>query len=300
MLSAAKRLAPNFKARSFAALKMTAWHRCDSIRTMIIRLLIAVSFFPILGCSANQPTNPSFPVDANQAQRALAYMSSHPHRLERPLLIVGGFMDPNVSPPIYKWQFHRLTNDDRIATASIALCGSFDECRAALIDAVDRAFPNDDPEFTTEVDVIGASLGGLAARYAAAPSPDPAKPQRRLRIARLFSIASPHAGATLAASFGFTQYHRDMRPGSEFLQRLAGSDQAATYEVYPYVLLGDGIVGDQYAAPPHQSPIWLPTPPLQLAHVAAMSDPRILADIAKRLRGEHPFSNLPGSPLPDF
>jgi hypothetical protein len=267
---------------------------------MMRRLLPITFLLATIGCAANQPTNPSFPVDADQAQRALAYMSSHPHRLERPLLIVGGFMDPNVSPPLYKWQFHRLTNDDRIATASIGLCGSFDQCRAALIDAVDRAFPSDDPDFTTEVDVIGASLGGLAARYAAAPSVDPVKPHRRLRIARLFSIASPHAGATLAASFGFTQYHRDMKPGSEFLQRLAGNDQAAAYEVYPYVLLGDGIVGDQYAAPPHQSPIWLPTPPLQLAHVAAMSDPRILADIAKRLRGEHPFSTTPTSPLPDL
>src|SRR2546421_4881646 len=178
MLSAAKRLAPNFKARSFAALKMTAWHRCDSIRTMIIRLLIAVSFFPILGCSANQPTNPSFPVDANQAQRALAYMSSHPHRLERPLLIVGGFMDPNVSPPIYKWQFHRLTNDDRIATASIALCGSFDECRAALIEAGYPAFPRDDAEFTTEGDVIWPTLGGPAAPYGAPPLPRPPQPPR--------------------------------------------------------------------------------------------------------------------------
>src|SRR5947207_15003324 len=148
-------------------------------------LIGIVCLTAVVGCSSNQPPNPSFPVDTNQARRALDEMSAHPHRLERPLLIVGGFWDPNVSPPIYRLQFHRLTNDDRIVTASIGLCGSFDECRQTLIEAVDRAFPNDDPDFTTEVDVIGASLGGLAARYAAAPSPDPAKPQRRLRIARL-------------------------------------------------------------------------------------------------------------------
>ncbi len=246
-----------------------------------------------IGCAAPQPNNPSFPLGVDQAQRALDYMSPHPRPLDRPLLVVGGFWDFGVSPPLYKWHFHRISGDDRIVPVSIAFCGSFHECRAALIDAVDRAFPTDDPEFTTEV----ASLGGLAARFAAAPSPDPASP-RRLKIARLFSIASPQSGATLAADFGFTQFHRDMRPGSAFLETLASEDAEATYTLYPYVRLGDGIVGDQYAAPPNQSPLWLPTPPLQSAHAGAMTDPRILADIARHLRGEHPFSNAPTAPLP--
>ena len=251
-----------------------------------------------IGCAAPQPNNPSFPLGVDQAQRALDYMSAHPRPLDRPLLVVGGFWDFGVSPPLYKWHFHRISGDDRIVPVSIAFCGSFHECRAALIDAVDRAFPTDDPEFTTEVDVVGASLGGLAARFAAAPSPDPVHP-RRLKIARLFSIASPQSGATLAADFGFTQFHRDMRPGSAFLETLAGEDAQATYKLYPYVRLGDGIVGDQYAAPPNQSPLWLPTPPLQSAHAGALTDPRIIADIARHLRGEHPFSNSPPAPLPD-
>jgi hypothetical protein len=35
-------------------------------------------------------------------------------------------------------------------------------------------------------------------------------------------------------------------------------------------------------------------------HIGAISDARILADIARRLRGEPPFSHLPGSPLPEI
>jgi hypothetical protein len=265
---------------------------------MRINIYIFFAAFSIIGCAAPQPTNPSFPLGVDQAERALDYMSAHPRPLDRPLLVVGGFWDFNVSPPLYKWHFHRISGDDRIVPVSIAFCGSFVECRAALIDAVDRAFPTDDPQFTTEVDVVGASLGGLAARFAAAPSPDPAHP-RRLKIARLFSIASPQSGATMAADFGFTQFHRDMRPGSAFLQSLAREDAEATYELFPYVRLGDGIVGQQNAAPPNQAPLWLPTPPLQSAHAGAMTDPRILADIARHLRGEHPFSNSPAAPLPD-
>jgi hypothetical protein len=45
--------------------------------------------------------------------------------------------------------------------------------------------------------------------------------------------------------------------------------------------------------------LWLANPPLTLSHLGAMSDPRILADIGRRLRGEEAFSRLPGSPLPE-
>ena len=271
---------------------------------MIIQRTIAFVVFAFLtaistGCSnAPAPTNPSFPVTFSEARVALDRMAAHPRPLDRPLVVIGGFLDPNVSPPLYKLHFQRLTNDDRIVTVSVGLCGSFAECRQKVVEAVDRAYPSSDPTWTTEVDVVGASLGGLVARYAAAPSDDPAKP-RRLKIARLFSISSPQSGATLANTLGFTQYHRDMRPGSPFMQALAAHDAQATYQLYPYVRLKDEIVGEQYAAPPNRVPLWLPNPPLTLAHAGAMADPRILADIAKRLRGELSLAVMPPAPLPD-
>jgi hypothetical protein len=264
-----------------------------------VRVAFIFALF-LAGCADNPtPANPSFPVTFSQARQALDDMAAAPRALQRPLVVIGGFWDPNVSPPLFKWEFHRLTGDDRIATVSVGFCGSFDECRQKVIEAVDQAFPTHDPDFTTEVDVVGASLGGLVARYAAAPSDDNAHP-RRLRIARLFSISSPHSGATLAANFGFTQFHHDMMPGSAFLRALAAADAQATYHVYPYVRLDDEIVGARNAAPPDHNPLWLANPPLALlAHAGAMSDPRILADIALRLRGEHPFSTEPAAPLPD-
>ena len=252
-----------------------------------------------LACSnAPAPTNPSFPVTFDEARQAIHEMSAHPRPLDRPLVVIGGFLDPNVSPPLYKMHFQRITNDDRIVTVSVGFCGSFDECRQKVLEAVDRAYPSADPTWTTEVDVVGASLGGLVARYAAAPSDDPAKP-RRLKIARLFSISSPQRGATLANTLGFTRYHRDMRPGSAFMLALANHDAQATYQLYPYVRLHDEIVGEQYAAPPARDPLWLPNPPLALSHAGAMVDERILADIGLRLRNEVPLSHEPATPLPE-
>jgi pimeloyl-ACP methyl ester carboxylesterase len=177
------------------------------------------------------------------------------------------------------------------------MCTNFDECRNAIINAVDQAYPSQDQHWTMEVDVIGMSLGGLVARYAAAPSRD-AKHPRQLKIARLFTISSPLGGATLAQALGFTDFHRDMQPGSKFIMTVAQSDADAKYELYEYVHLHDEVVGEQYAAIPGTRAWWLSTPPLISPHFAAMIDDRILADIARRLRGEEPFSHSPPAPLP--
>ena len=256
--------------------------------------------FPLLlSACAMQTPNPSFAVTRDDADAAIEAMRAAPRPLERPLVIVGGFWDPNFSPPWFKSQFKRIAGDDRmIVTVAIGFCGSFEECRRKIIEAVDQAFGSDDPVWTREVDVLGASLGGLAARHAAAP-PAGSEGPRRLRVKRLFTIASPHSGATLAKMVALTGFHRDMRPESAFLARLAKEDAGARYEVYPYVWLGDEIVGERYASPPGMNPLWLPAVPLLPPHAGAMMDSRILADIGRRLRGEEGFARVPGAPLPD-
>jgi len=262
---------------------------------MLLRIPTLSLMIFVVGCTTG-PNNPSFPLDTDQANHALSVMSEHPRPLVRPLVVIGGTWD-YLSAPLYKWHFHRISGDDRIVEVSVGFCSSFDECRQMLIDAVDKALPTSDPNFPAEGGRGGASMGGLAARFAAAPSDNPAKP-RRLRIARLFSIASPQNGATLVETFGFTQFHRDMQHGSPFLTSLAKCDANARYEMVSYVRLGDGIVGQENAAPPHRVPIWVPTPAFETAHAGALSDPRILADIAKRLRGERPYAQEPLTPLP--
>jgi pimeloyl-ACP methyl ester carboxylesterase len=261
-------------------------------------MLFAVIPLMISAC-ASQPPNPSFAVSVADADAAVERMRAEPKALQRPLVIVGGFWDPNFSPTLLKGYFRRIAGDDRkIVTVAIGFSGSFWECREKIIDAVDEAFPSTDPTWTSEVDVIGASLGGLAARHAAAPAVEGEGP-RRLRIKRLFSIGSPHCGATLAKTIALTEFHRDMRPDSAFLKRLAAEDAGATYDVFPYVWLGDEIVGERYASPPGVNPLWLPALPMLPPHAGAMMDSRILGDIGRRLRGEEGFAKVPGVPLPE-
>jgi len=252
-------------------------------------------FLLLAGCAATA-SNPSFPLTSAQAHQAIQQMRDDPHRLSRPVLLIGGFLDPDIAPTIYRSFFASVTIDAKLIPVSIGFCNSFADCRRKVIAAVDAACPSTDPNWTTEVDVVGASLGGLVARFAAAPSPDPAHP-RRLRIARLFSISSPHAGSALAESFAITDFHREIRPGSAFLKTLAAEDADARYILYPYVLLNDTIIDDRYAAPPGTTPFWLPNDTILPSHHAAMFDDRILADIARRLRGESPFSRFPPAPL---
>jgi pimeloyl-ACP methyl ester carboxylesterase len=261
----------------------------------VAALVLGLGICLVGGCAS--PTNPSFPVTSNQANQAIAQMRANPVALQRPLVIIGGFADFNVSPPLFDNFFKGLTRDSRIIPVSVGLCGNFADCRQTVIDAVQKACPSDDPNWTTEVDVVGASLGGLVGRYAAVPSRDPAHP-RRLRVARLFTISSPLSGATLANAIALTQFHRDIKPGSPFLKALAASDAEARYQTYSYVHLGDEIVGQQYAALPGHTPYWLANDSLLLPHPAAMMDSRILADIARHLRNEPTFSRPPPAPLP--
>jgi hypothetical protein len=46
------------------------------------------------------------------------------------------------------------------------------------------------------------------------------------------------------------------------------------------------------------TPIWVPNLLLEDSHLTAFSDPRIIGDIARRLRGETPFTSEPAEPLP--
>lgn len=268
-----------------------------AIARLCAGLLLAL--LPLLGCAA-PPTNDSFPVTMHDAQRALGDMRDAPVPLVRPLVILGGMNDPGLASGILRSEFKQVTRDDRVIGVSFLFCGDFDACRGQVIEAVDRAFPNDDPEYTTEVDVVGVSMGGLVARYAAVPSlSDKEGGGRRLRIARLFTISSPHRGAAWAVLPTFSRLHADMRPRSEFLRGLTDAESAAAgYEIYPYVRLGDMIVGVANAAPQGQVAWWVPGAMFQDAHVMAAVDPRILADVARRLRGEEPLTSFPPQPPP--
>jgi pimeloyl-ACP methyl ester carboxylesterase len=251
----------------------------------------------LAGCLNSTPINPSFPISADQASKVLDVASTNPKQLKRPLVIVSGFMDPGIAAWSLSSAFRSYTHDDRIIGVSLDFGMDEEEFRRRIIDAVDKAFPSKDPHLTTEVDVIGYSMGGLAARYAALMPP----PGRRLQIHRLFTISSPHTGAVAAEMipFDIALLQVQMMPGSAFLHAINYTDDPnSLYPIYAYVCLGDKEVGEQYAAPPSQRAWWLSRPAMFSSHIWAYQDPRIRADILRRLLDETPLATEPPAPLP--
>lgn len=265
-------------------------------RTVRIPLLLTA----LLGGCVATP-NPSFPVTRAEAEAALREMSDDPQPLERPVIVAAGLFDAGMDVQKIAATLRGVVargDRDKIASASFVslTTGTFDGCRDHLIDKVERAWGVTGGDETIEVDVIGFSMGGLVARYAAMPRTDGG---RRLAIRRLFTISTPHRGARMAGVPTFDRRTIDMRAGSAFLASLDDALPDAAYTMYSYTRLGDWIVGAENAAPAGQTAWWVPTPPLALAHVGAATDPRIMADIARRLRGEPPLATDPPAPLPE-
>jgi hypothetical protein len=273
------------------------------------------------GCASKpREGNPSFAVSVEQAQKDLQRIANDPHPTNRPILILGGFADPGVGAWAIGARLRQyLPADAKVVCVSFTFCRTFDACRQHVIDVIDRELgAGDDPSRTVEVDVIGLSMGGLVGRYCAAPAesetisgtmpatmPMPRPVRRRLRIHTLFTAASPLSGALRAERWPLLlTMQKDMLSGSDFYRRLDGAERAAGgaggagYELVPYVHLGDTVVGAQYAAPTGRVPWWVPDRPGEFAHVGTMTDPRVLADVLRRLRGEKPWTTEPPAPLP--
>lgn len=268
------------------------------------RALCAV-LLAVAGCSA-PPINPSFPLTEGDANKSIAQMTESPQPLERPLVVLGGYLDPGVAADQILEVVKPTTTGGPVVKVAFGGCHTFDECRERVIAAVLEALPDRSSAGagrfeTMEVDVVTNSMGGLVARDAALWPESSTSPHddTRLRIARLMTISAPHRGAELASADSSDPLERDMAPGSAFLKRLDAALPTADYELVCYVRLGDRLVGTANCAPPGMVAFWVPDPPLEPAHVLAFHDRRLLADIARRLRGEAPFTIPPPAPYPE-
>lgn len=267
-------------------------------RSRLARALLSLLIL-LPGCAADKKTNPSFPISINQAKAELRQMQKNPVTLTRPVVVLGGWGDVLGLPPAeLARQLRNATGDPRIISIGFGGCVTFDGCRDRLLKRIEKAFPSDHADTTTEVDVIGFSMGGIVARYAATPSTEDATP-RRLHVARLFTICTPHRGAFLANALPAGPLAWDMRPGSVFMQTLDEQLEHAGYPVIPYARIPDTIVGAANTSPHDQTPYWLYAQPFTRSHGGAYKDPRIVADLARRLRNETPYSTNPPAPLPE-
>jgi len=248
----------------------------------------------ICGCSADKPANPSFALTVAAARAELKQMEESPLPPVRPVVVIGGYADPGIIVSLLTARVRDVLGPGApVVAVAPGWTWTMDDARRKLLDAVEKEFESTDGEWTVEVDVVAVSMGGLVARYAAMPGVDH---RRRLRIARLMTISTPHLGADWAAMPTLESRVVDMRRGSAFLCAL--DEAGCGYEVLPYCRLGDLIVGVRNAAPAERTAWWVANQPMQFAHLDAHKDPRILADISRRLRGEAAYATLPAAGLP--
>lgn len=245
-----------------------------------------------VGCSMPrwQP-NPSFDVTRAEARADIARMQDSPIALPRPVVFLAGIGDLSISSGAME-EAILPTFIGPSAELNFFNEFTFDGARQKALREVAEQLGTD-VDHIPEVDVIAFSMGGLVARFAAIPDEN----GRRLPIRRLYTVSTPHEGARLAGvPFGIPQ-GEDMCPTSEFLERLRQARRE--YELVCYTRLDDVTVGEEFAAPDGEPLWWVPTPSGEWSHMAAFEDPRILADIARRLRGETPWTKPPAAPLPN-
>ena len=264
-------------------------HTVTELLLPLAALLLIGAFAFATGCAGGEK-NPDFPLSVDAARDAKAEMRDSPVAPERPIVLAAGYYDPGLIVGRLRRDLQAMLDDDaEILTVTFVTAFGFEQCRDRLVNVVEERWPSESDETTVEVDVVAYSMGGLVSRYAAMPRSD----GRQLRIARLFTISTPHRGARLAGLPTLDSRVRDMRSESAFLQSLDEHLEVSGYELYCYVRLNDFIVGEQNAAPPNMEPWWVPNVPFGLGHIGAVNDPRIQADIARRLRGERPWAGLP-------
>ena len=85
---------------------------------------------------------------------------------------------------------------------------------------------------------------------------------------------------------------------SDWLTQMNSASSLPDYPAYSYVRLRDSIVGPSKAALPGRTAWWVDSPIWQSPHLNAPGDPRIVADISRRLRGEEAYATRPAAPLP--
>ncbi len=275
---------------------MPSRRRMLAARTLALGLFTAAP----LGCGSIELANPAYPLTNAQVREQLATLKcAEPATLERPVVVLAGYRGvPSLTNRLASHlALYTGAPRDQFFPITYTFGSNMDNIAELIVARVDRHWPSDDPDETIEVDVVGISMGGLMGRYAAMPAGDRPFEGKRLKIRRLFTIASPHRGALLADKIALDKAAKNMKTGSAFLTRLDAALAEADYELIPYAVLNDDWVGATRTAPPGFEPIWSPGR-RAFSHFNASDDPRILLDIALRLRGDAPVGQ-PSTPPSD-
>lgn len=232
--------------------------------------------------------NPDFACTPGAAGDDVRRMRAHPVGLARPLLVLDGWHSPGVPAYGLGYRLMRATGAARadVMAVSYPWCFSLQAAGRFVRRAVQRR-----GWAGREIDVVGVSMGGILARGLAADSLGAGCDW--FRPVRMFTLVSPHRGARLAEVCTIDPASRQLRCGSAALAAIDGCHAGRTYDLTCYALLRDWMVGATRTAPEGMEPLWVDPVTAgarALSHFASIYDARIIADVARRLRGETPLA----------
>jgi len=229
----------------------------------------------------------------HEIDAARARMLANPARLRRPVLILAGWHAWPMQTRGLAHALGELVGDpDRVLPVAYPKAGSVE---AAAAHAREKLRSRFGAATLRSIDAVGISMGGLVGRVLARPIGEDTDP---LPIRRLYTLATPHRGAKLTLRVAPDRAARQMKPGSEWLERLDAALPDSGCELVPYAVLNDTWVGATRAAPPGWAPIWTPGAAL-FSHFTASAHRAIVTDLALRLRGDAPLSRLGSMPGAD-
>ncbi|MEM8873948.1 MAG: hypothetical protein AAGD32_06775 [Planctomycetota bacterium] len=237
--------------------------------------MLALMVFSVLGCATESPER--FSVDSVTAEQRIAELREMPVKLERPVVILDGFLDPGVGSLAYRKEIREITGDDRVLRVAFFTAGSLAECRDKALAAIEEAFPGE------PVDIIGISMGGAVAFFVADTDD--------VEVERIFTLSSPLRGASLANLPTWMTLQKEMRPGSDAMNLLAEMIERFDGQRVHYAGVSDKTVKQEEAAPAGESAYVLPNDgPARFGHTGVIRDPRVRLDIFLRLRDAEPIT----------
>lgn len=232
-------------------------------------------------------------------------MTVAPIPLVRPVVVLGGWRSPRLMANALARRLAPLTSGsiDDFLRVSYPLASSIESAASIARHAIENhpAHATTPRAAPREFDIVAISMGGLIARFLASGLAWGDSPPT-FRVRRIFSISTPHRGASLARWIRPDSAARAMRPGSAFLSNLDGSttdpgSAAGETPRYPiespelicYVQRLDWWVGTWNTAPRlHPLRCARAGGPIRaaLSHFTAHANPAIVIDVARHLRGE--------------
>ena len=277
------------------------------LRRGLVGVVAGAALFASASCVHLDHPNPAYPASSTEVKAAIERMEETPVGLKRPVVVLSGWRSPSMTGGQLASRIREVTgaDEDRVLAISYVwgddIPSIADKVASRVSDAYgSRIDATTGQRWTTEVDVVAISMGGLVARTAwAEPSEVGRDLGVRLNIGTLYTLGSPHRGARLANWIRLDNASAQMKPGSTFLADLDDATLGETHDltIVPYATLRDSWVGASNAAPVGQEPIWVPGR-LVLSHHLISLDKRILADLGRRLRGEEPLAK-PSAPPRD-